>query len=388
MLARARPARPRRRDGRAPRRHPRRRRPPGRCARRSRTRPAGPRRARCPRPRSPAVRPASVSVATSPAGLGPKRKFAPTTTAAACSPSTSTRSMNSCGVQAAISRENGITKTSSTPASASSAHRRSMSVSVSGACSGRSTAIGCGSKVTATTLSPSRVGELAGAADDVAVAEVDPVEVADDHDRATEVGRARRQGNARFARREHLLAGSAVRRRRPSSAGQTKTATARASARPARRAPGTRRPGRTAPPVPACPRSSGELAAEAARRRPARSSSSTTGKLRRAASLDRAAAANSRSSWSSVRARSSVVGPDGRTPQRGQVPPVPSRAPRSRAMGADVGAAGAPHRTSTSTPSSPAERVHLDRVDAHRSRLQLDLLAGARPGRRPAGRRP
>ena len=58
-----------------------------------------------------------------------------------------------------------------------------------GACSGRSTAIGCGSKVTATTGEPALVGDLARPAQHVAVPEVDAVEVADGHDRAAQVGR-------------------------------------------------------------------------------------------------------------------------------------------------------------------------------------------------------
>ena len=72
----------------------------------------------------PRVSPASRSVATSPAARLPKRKLAPTTTAAACSAPTSTRSMNSSGVQAAISRSNGSTSTASTPASAEQLGRR------------------------------------------------------------------------------------------------------------------------------------------------------------------------------------------------------------------------------------------------------------------------
>ena len=58
-----------------------------------------------------------------------------------------------------------------------------------GACSGRSTAIGCGSKVTATTAQAALVGDLAGPGEHVPVAEVDAVEVADHHDGAAQVGR-------------------------------------------------------------------------------------------------------------------------------------------------------------------------------------------------------
>ena len=129
------------------------------------------------------------SVATSPAARLPKRKLAPTTTAAACSVSTSTRSTNCSGLQPAMSRSNGTASTWSAPAAASSSARTSTVVSCTGACSGRSTAIGCGSKVTATTAIPSLVGDLAGPGQDVLVAEVDAVEVADHHDGAAQVGR-------------------------------------------------------------------------------------------------------------------------------------------------------------------------------------------------------
>ena len=62
--------------------------------------------------------------------------------------------MNSWGVQSETERSNGTASTSSTPASAISSARASIEVSIEGACSGRSTAIGCGSKVTATTGTP------------------------------------------------------------------------------------------------------------------------------------------------------------------------------------------------------------------------------------------
>ena len=98
--------------------------------------------------------PAAVSSATSPAARWPNRKFAPTTTAAACSRSTRIRSTNSSGDQPATSVVNGRARTASAPASWSSAARSPIDVSVIGAWSGRSTAIGCGSKVTATTWRP------------------------------------------------------------------------------------------------------------------------------------------------------------------------------------------------------------------------------------------
>ena len=91
----------------------------------------------------------------------------PTTTAAACRASTRTRSMNSSGDHAAISRskrQRPARRRRRPSSSSRGARRRSRSASV-GACSGRSTAIGCGSKVTATTRSrPRSVGDLAGPA--------------------------------------------------------------------------------------------------------------------------------------------------------------------------------------------------------------------------------
>ena len=75
----------------------------------------------------------------------------------------------------------------STPASASRAARVSREVSVEGACSGRSTAIGCGSKVTATSIDARRWSAISRARPITAlVAEVDAVEVADDDDRGAE----------------------------------------------------------------------------------------------------------------------------------------------------------------------------------------------------------
>ncbi len=102
------------------------------------------------------TRPSSTSVATSPPALTPKRKFAPTTTACACTASTITSVTNRSGDQPATSRVKGSTRTPSTPASASSETRVAMLVRIGGACSGRSTEIGCGSKVTTTTGSPPR----------------------------------------------------------------------------------------------------------------------------------------------------------------------------------------------------------------------------------------
>ena len=63
----------------------------------------------------PASLPALRSRSTFPAAREPNRKFSPTTTAEAFSSSTSTRWMNSSGLQPAISRLNASTRTSSAP---------------------------------------------------------------------------------------------------------------------------------------------------------------------------------------------------------------------------------------------------------------------------------
>ena len=83
-------------------------------------------------------------VSTFPLARWPKRKFDPTTTAAACSASTSTRCTNPSGDQDAISRLKGSTSTWSSPRSASSRTRWSMVVSAAGARSGRARPSGAG----------------------------------------------------------------------------------------------------------------------------------------------------------------------------------------------------------------------------------------------------
>src|SRR5262245_54457892 len=60
--------------------------------------------------------------------------------------------MNSSGDHRETSRSKGRASTASAPASVSKAARSSTEVSITGACSGRSTAIGWGSKVTATSV--------------------------------------------------------------------------------------------------------------------------------------------------------------------------------------------------------------------------------------------
>ena len=115
----------------------------------------------------------------------------PTTTARACSAvDQHVARRTRCGDQAATSRVNGDHEH---VVDAGLREQRgagvSTSVRVGGACSGRSTAIGCGSKVTATTRStPSSAGDLTGPATTVLVAEVHAVEVADRDHGAAEVG--------------------------------------------------------------------------------------------------------------------------------------------------------------------------------------------------------
>ena len=194
---------------------------------------------------------------------------------------------------------------------------RSM-VSVVGACSGRSTAIGCGSKVTATTGSAALVGDLAGPGEHLAVPEVDAVEVADHHDGAAEVGRD-------VGERAPDLHGAKTTRRAQHEDRDGPGPARRA----ARRARGTPRRVRTRAVSPARSRS---------RARPTRTSAAcvvvevdATGTPR--ARRRRSAARRTRSaSWSRVRATVEVERADGGAPQRGQVAADPSRAPRSRAM--------------------------------------------------------
>ena len=140
--------------------------------------------------RNPSSSPLAVSVATSPEALravAEVRADDHDGRRAGTRPAPGSRTP--AGVHAAISRSNGRASTSSTPHSASSSARVSRSVSVVGACSGRSTAIGCGSNVTATTRSPSASASAARLGDHVLVAEVDAVEVADHHGRTPEVTR-------------------------------------------------------------------------------------------------------------------------------------------------------------------------------------------------------
>ena len=134
--------------------------------------------------------------------------------------------MNSMGDQEAISRENGITKTSSTPASASSTQRRSTSVRVERGVLGPQDGHRVRVEGDRDDLSPSRVGQLPGPTDDVAVAEVDAVEVADDHDRATEVAGHVVQGTPDPHAENTSVGGS--RPYESPCAGSTNTATARA----------------------------------------------------------------------------------------------------------------------------------------------------------------
>ena len=186
-----RPRRARRTGGPAPRRRPRRRRRPGRCRTYVEDHTCGPpssaipsaveavRRARaraaCRRRRRPWCRTGSWR--------RPRRPRA-------CSASTRTPSTNSSGRPGGhlpVERHDQHVRRPRPPAS--SAARLSSVVSVGGACSGRSTAIGCGSKVTATTRQVASSSATSRArASDVLVPEVDAVEVADRDDGAAEVG--------------------------------------------------------------------------------------------------------------------------------------------------------------------------------------------------------
>ena len=99
--------------------------------------------------------------------------------------------MNSSGDQPAISRSKPSTRTRVDAGGLEQLGARvGIEVSVGGACSGRSTAIGCGSKVTATTVSmPRRSAVSRASREHVGVAEVYAVEVADADHGAAEVGR-------------------------------------------------------------------------------------------------------------------------------------------------------------------------------------------------------
>ena len=237
--------------------------------------------------------------------------------------------MNSSGVQAATSRSKGTASTSSAPASPSSSARTSSEVSVVGACSGRSTAIGCGSKVTATTGSAALVGDLAGPGQHVAVAEVHAVEVADHHGGRAEVGRDLVEGAPDLHGGQTIRAGSdedgdglgrlvagLVEREELAVGGEHRGEPCRGRGR----APG--RPGR---------------------RRPGASSRSTAGNAARAASAI-GSSANSSPSCVERAGAGEVVGADGGTPQRGQVAADPEPGAEVAGDRADVGAAGAAHR--------------------------------------------
>ncbi len=111
----------------------------------------------------------ACSSAASPRARWPKRKFSPTDTRSAPSWSTSTRSTNSCGDWAANDPSKGITTSSETPSSA-------ISVGLRGE---RGQELG--RRVRSDDRARVRLeGEHGvGAADDLAVAEVDTVELAD-----------------------------------------------------------------------------------------------------------------------------------------------------------------------------------------------------------------
>ena len=98
--------------------------------------------------------------------LWPKRKSSPTTTAAACSFSTSTVRTNSSGSILENSSVKGSTHTASTPRPASSSARRRAEQRNGGWLPGLITSSGCGSKVMATTGRPSSLPSSAARCDD------------------------------------------------------------------------------------------------------------------------------------------------------------------------------------------------------------------------------
>ena len=218
---------------------------------------------------------------------------------------------------------------------------------------------------------PVAVGELACPADHVAVPEVDAVEVADDDHGATEIGRHVVKGTP-DTHAEKTTGGCPGRRPRPPGR----------SRRPVRRARGTPRRERTAPPgrrvrgrSAACGRP-GRL-----RRAPRRGQAGEAGPGRL---CDRHERERRLEVVEGVRGVE-VEGPDGRTPERGQV--ASGAEPLTEVPGdrADVGAAGA---LDGDAHVGSHDVAHLDR--GHTSRA----AASARParphgrGRRHACRRP
>ena len=122
------------------------------------TRPGGrrrsPARRRRRRRRSPTRDRVRRRTSGSPAPPRPKRKSAPTITVRTCSASTRTRWTNSRAVRAASSASKRSTRVASMPVSASSCTFWCTPMRSSGQSSGRSSASGLRSKVTATTRAP------------------------------------------------------------------------------------------------------------------------------------------------------------------------------------------------------------------------------------------
>ena len=103
-----------------------------------------------PRPKTskPILEPMSRKSATLPKRWWPKWKSSPTTTSLAPRHPTSTSATNSSADSKARTSSNGTTTVRSTPVVASCSNFCSLSVSKSGADSGRTTVAGCRSKVT------------------------------------------------------------------------------------------------------------------------------------------------------------------------------------------------------------------------------------------------
>ncbi len=261
-------------------------------------------------------RPAEVNRATSPAARWPNRKFAPTTTAAAWSRSTRIRSTNSSGDQAATSVVNGSARTSSAPACASSSARSSIEDSVMGAWSGRSTAIGCGSKVTATTWRPRSSAISRARAITRRWPRCTPSKLP-----ITTTLRPRSAGTSpvslQICTERRLSTRLRRRRQRPGP-----------DRRAARTARGTRRPASNNAVRPARSRSSARPTRTSAAWSSARSAEANA--ARAASAIGSSAKSSARSSR--VRATARSYGPTAVRRSAVRCPPTPSAAPRSRAI--------------------------------------------------------
>ena len=104
--------------------------------------------------RSPRARPNCFSISTVPAPPWPNRKFSPTTTISAPTGGETSISANRSARMRANALVKGTTSSSSTPSRSMSCVLRGRWVSTAGRSSGRRTAMGCGSKVSAMAVTP------------------------------------------------------------------------------------------------------------------------------------------------------------------------------------------------------------------------------------------